>query len=188
MPGPPRRRRCPEAGRQGGDGRSPVGLYGTRALILLALAPYGAWIVVISIAFGLVGFATVAPTHLMATHHFPAGYLGLVFGLLSMAHPVGSALGSYLQGILRDVTGRYPPTLLGSSAALVVAMIGCLVALTGAAGGAPKSDGGGDGAAPSTQPGSSAGGTVASPKTSPKSTSDSACSSTSGSAGPAGRP
>lgn len=106
-------------------------LYGVRALILvlLALAPYGAWLVVISVAFGLVDFATVAPTHLIATRNFPAASLGLVFGLLSMAHQVGSALGSYLPGLLFDMTASYTPTLLGCSAALLAAMIGCLVTL-----------------------------------------------------------
>lgn len=106
-------------------------LYGVRALILtlLALAPYGAWLVVLSIAFGLVDFATVAPTHLIATRNFPAASLGLVFGLLSMAHQVGSALGSYLPGLLFDMTASYTPTLLASSAALLAAMIGCLITL-----------------------------------------------------------
>ncbi|MFF3910094.1 MFS transporter [Streptomyces sp. NPDC001848] len=109
-------------------------LYGTRALVLvlLALAPYGVWLVVISVAFGLVDFATVAPAHLIATRNFPAESLGLVFGLLSMAHQVGSSLGSYLPGVLHDVTGGYTPTLLGCSAALVLAMVGCLAALPGA--------------------------------------------------------
>ncbi|MDP9616103.1 MULTISPECIES: MFS transporter [Streptomyces] len=108
-------------------------LYGTRALvlILLALAPYGVWLVVLSVAFGLVDFATVAPTHLIATRHFPVESLGLIFGLLSMAHQLGASLGSYLPGVLHDLTGSYTPTLLGCSAALLVAMIGCLVVLPG---------------------------------------------------------
>ncbi|MCF3177417.1 hypothetical protein IPZ61_29390 [Streptomyces sioyaensis] len=109
-------------------------------LILLALAPYGAWLVVIGVAFGLVDFATVAPTHLIATRNFPASSLGLVFGMLSMAHQIGSALGSYLPGLLFDLTASYTPTLLGCSAALIAAMIGCLATLPGnstAAGTAP---------------------------------------------------
>ncbi|MFG2861208.1 MFS transporter [Streptomyces sioyaensis] len=108
-------------------------LYGVRALILivLAIAPCGAWLVVISVAFGLVDFATVAPTHLIATRNFPASSLGLVFGMLSMAHQVGSALGSYLPGLLFDLTASYTPTLLGCSAALIAAMIGCLATLPG---------------------------------------------------------
>lgn len=108
-------------------------LYGVRALILvlLALAPYGAWLVVISVAFGLVDFATVAPTHLITTRNFPASSLGLVFGTLSMAHQVGSALGSYLPGLLFDLTASYTPTLLGCSTALIAAVIGCLATLPG---------------------------------------------------------
>ncbi|WP_432097017.1 hypothetical protein [Streptomyces sp. bgisy100] len=45
--------------------------------------------------------------------------------------PVGSALGSYLPGLLFDMTAGYTPTLLGSSAALLAAMLGCLVTLPG---------------------------------------------------------
>ncbi|GFE13261.1 hypothetical protein Sgleb_13080 [Streptomyces glebosus] len=53
-------------------------LYGVRALImiLLALALYRAWLVVISVAFGLVDFATLAPTPLIATRNFPVASLG----------------------------------------------------------------------------------------------------------------
>lgn len=52
-----------------------------------------------------------------------------------MAHQVGASLGSYLPGILHDITGSYTPTLFGASAALLAAMIGCLTALPGTAGG-----------------------------------------------------
>ncbi|MEV4337014.1 MFS transporter [Streptomyces sp. NPDC049590] len=116
-------------------------LYGVRALvlILLALFPYGVWLVLISIAFGLVDFATVAPTHLIATRHFPADRIGLVFGLLSMAHQVGSSLGSYVPGLVHDLTGSYVPTLLGCAAALLIAMIGCLAALPARTTGAVQS-------------------------------------------------
>ncbi|MFD8624935.1 MFS transporter [Streptomyces hygroscopicus] len=107
-------------------------LYGTRALvlILLALAPYGVRLAVLSVAFGLVDFATVA-THLIATRHFPVESLGLIFGLLSMAHQLGASRGSCLPGVLHDLTGSCTPTLLGCSAALLVAMIGCLAGLPG---------------------------------------------------------
>lgn len=112
-------------------GRILAVIYGVRAitLLLLVLAPYGALLIVFAIVFGLVDFASVTPTHLIATQHFPAASLGLVFGLLSMGHQVGSALGSYLPGLLYDLTDSYTPTLIGCSAALVAAMLVCLASL-----------------------------------------------------------
>ncbi|MCK7622822.1 MFS transporter [Streptomyces sp. RS10V-4] len=105
-------------------------LYGTRAvtLALMALMPTGVPLLALSAAFGLVDFATVAPTHLIAARHFPGACLGLVFGLLSMAHQVGSALGSYLPGVLHDATGSYTPALLGCAVALLAAAPVCLAA------------------------------------------------------------
>ncbi|MFF2807976.1 MFS transporter [Streptomyces sp. NPDC058000] len=107
--------------------------YGARALplILMTLMPHGTSLVALSIAFGLVDFATVAPTHLIATRHFPTGSLGMIFGLLSMAHQVGSALGSYIPGALHNLTGSHISSLLGCAIALLAAVIDCLVLLPG---------------------------------------------------------
>ncbi|NLU71025.1 MFS transporter [Streptomyces sp. HNM0574] len=106
-------------------------LYGVRtlSLILLAMAPHGGWLVAFAVVFGLVDFATVTPTHLIATRHFPPAALGLVFGFLSMGHQLGSAVGSYVPGLLHDLTGSYTTTLIGCSAALFGATLVCLAVL-----------------------------------------------------------
>ena len=106
-------------------------LYGLRALSLLmpAALPHGGWLVAFGVFFGLVDFATVTPTHLIATRHFPPAALGLVFGMLSMGHQLGSAVGSYVPGLLYDLTGGYTVTLVGCSAALLAGTVVCLAAL-----------------------------------------------------------
>ncbi|GFE13262.1 hypothetical protein Sgleb_13090 [Streptomyces glebosus] len=48
-----------------------------------------------------------------------------------MEHQVGSAVGSYLPGLLHDTTASHTPPLLGSAAALLAAMIGRLLTLHG---------------------------------------------------------
>ncbi|MET9294655.1 MFS transporter [Streptomyces sp. NPDC003077] len=114
-------------------------LYAARSLTLvfLAVAPYDGWLVAFGLLFGLVDFATVTPTHIIATRHFPPAALGLVFGLLSMGHQVGSAVGSYVPGLLHDLTGSYTTTLIGCAAALLGATIVCVAGLPAKSGAAP---------------------------------------------------
>lgn len=106
------------------DNRKILGsLYALRAvtLIVLVFAPHGsAWLVMFGIAFGLVDFAVLAPTQVLASRLFEGHSVGMVFGLLSLSHQFGSALGSYLPGVLYDATGSYNVAFLGASAGLVL--------------------------------------------------------------------
>ncbi|MET8245022.1 hypothetical protein ABZV31_11750 [Streptomyces sp. NPDC005202] len=99
------------------------------AWAMLALAPHGTWLLAFGLLFGLVGFATVYPTNVIATHHFVPSQLGVLFGLLPMVHQVRSALGSYVPGLLHDLTGSYTPTLFGCAAALLAATLVCVAVL-----------------------------------------------------------
>jgi hypothetical protein len=53
-----------------------------------------------SISFGLVGFATVAPTIKLLSEYYKGQSVSLLTGWLFMSHQVGSALGSYIPGVL----------------------------------------------------------------------------------------
>ncbi|WP_235828062.1 MFS transporter [Brevibacillus migulae] len=60
-----------------------------------------------AILFGLVDFATVAPTQVLAAHYFQQYSIGQVLGWIFLGHQIGSALGAYLPGVLYNVTGNY---------------------------------------------------------------------------------
>jgi MFS family permease len=102
-----------------------AGLYGTRAvtLVLLLFTHSAPALLVFSLTFGLVDFATVAPTQVLASAWFRDHSLGVVFGLIFLAHQVGSAVGAYVPGALHDVTGSYDLALLAGVAVLVLATL-----------------------------------------------------------------
>lgn len=109
------------------DNRKILGtLYAVRTvtLIVLVFAPHGsAWLVMFGIAFGLVDFAVLAPTQVLASYLFEGNSVGMVFGLLSLSHQLGSAVGSYLPGLLYDLTGSYDVAFLGAAAGLIVGSV-----------------------------------------------------------------
>ena len=106
------------------DNRKILGmLYALRAatLVVLVFAPHGSvWLVVFGVAFGLVDFAVLAPTQVLASRLFEGHSVGMVFGLLSLSHQLGSALGAYLPGLLYDATGSYNVAFLGAAGGLVL--------------------------------------------------------------------
>jgi MFS family permease len=90
-------------------------------LIFLAQTTGVQGLIVFSILFGLVDFATVAPTSLLATRYFEK--YGWVLGWLSLGHQAGSALGAYIPGLLFDQTGNYQITLYIATAMLLAAVL-----------------------------------------------------------------
>jgi MFS family permease len=84
-------------------------IYAGRALTLvfLVFARDPMSLFVFAVAFGIVDFSTVAPTTALATVLFGRRTAGTVFGLVALSHQIGSALGSYLGGLVHDVTGSY---------------------------------------------------------------------------------
>ncbi|BAH45179.1 conserved hypothetical membrane protein [Brevibacillus brevis NBRC 100599] len=75
--------------------------------LLLFFVAHPSLLILFSISFGLVDFATVAPTQLLATQHFKNYSMGLVMGWLFLSHQAGSALGAYLPGMIFEQTGHY---------------------------------------------------------------------------------
>jgi sugar phosphate permease len=85
------------------------GLYAARALsiVILLNSHNPGLLIVFAVLFGLVDFATVAPTQLLATQYFKNYSIGFILGWLSLSHQIGSALGAYLQGLFYSHAGSY---------------------------------------------------------------------------------
>lgn len=67
-------------------------------------------LILFSISFGIVDFATIAPTMKLASEYAKKGTLGLMIGLLFFGHQIGAALGSFVPGVLFDLYGNYTIT------------------------------------------------------------------------------
>ncbi|MCY8751787.1 MFS transporter [Bacillus inaquosorum] len=100
-------------------------LYAVRALsIVILIYSYEPYLLLaFAILFGLVDFATVAPTQMLATQYFQNYSIGLMIGWLSLAHQIGSALGAYVPGVIYTVTGEYTLAFYLSIGMLVLASV-----------------------------------------------------------------
>ncbi|WP_246942465.1 MFS transporter [Bacillus pinisoli] len=109
-------------------------LYGSRALTIVILlfiihnpAAFGFFLnesyllLLFGISFGIVDFATVAPTVKLATEYFKQMSVGVILGWLYLSHQIGSALGAYLPGLLFDLTGGYSSSFIYAIILLVAA-------------------------------------------------------------------
>ncbi|MCL4123438.1 UNVERIFIED_CONTAM: hypothetical protein GTU68_021035, partial [Idotea baltica] len=106
------------------DPRRMLGwLYAVRAvsLVLVLVLNQGFWLVQFGVLFGIVDFATVAPTQTLVSRYFGARSMGFVFGLVLASHQVGSAIGSYVPGRLYDLTGSYGLSFIMAATTLVIA-------------------------------------------------------------------
>ena len=93
-------------------------IYAGRAvtLVYLVFARDPASLFVFAVAFGIVDFSTVAPTTALSTILFGRRSAGTVYGLVSLSHQLGSALGSYAGGVIHDLTGSYTAFFLAGAA------------------------------------------------------------------------
>ncbi len=84
-------------------------IYAGRAvtLVFLVFARDPVLLFVFAVTFGIVDFSTVAPTTALSTMIFGRRSAGTVFGLVALSHQFGSATGSYVGGVIHDVTGSY---------------------------------------------------------------------------------
>ncbi len=58
------------------------------------------------------GGASIAPTSSLCAHHFKDMSIGLIFGYVSISHHLGGTLGSFVPGVLYDLTGSYTSSFL----------------------------------------------------------------------------
>ena len=75
------------------------------AFLLLPQTPFS--VIVFSIVMGVLWLSTVAPTNALVAIMFGTRHLGLLGGIVFLSHQVGSFLGVYFGGYLRDVYGSY---------------------------------------------------------------------------------
>jgi len=92
------------------------------SLVVLVFAGDPITLLVFAALFGLVDFATLAPTQLLATKLFRGG-IGTVFGYLFMSHQLGSAVGAFVPGLVYDQTGGYLASLSGAMTLLLIASV-----------------------------------------------------------------
>ncbi len=75
------------------------------AFLLLPQTPTS--IIIFSIVMGVLWLSTVAPTNALVAVMFGTRHLGMLGGIVFFSHQIGSFLGVYFGGYLRDVYGSY---------------------------------------------------------------------------------
>ncbi|UFJ39408.1 MFS transporter [Brevibacillus humidisoli] len=100
-------------------------LYAVRALsiVILLYSHDPMWLLGFAILFGLVDFATVAPTQMLATTYFQRYSIGMMMGWLFLSHQLGSALGAYIPGVLYNYTNSYNLSFYASILLLIGASL-----------------------------------------------------------------
>jgi MFS family permease len=95
------------------------------ALLWLATATSETALIVFALFFGLTDMATIPFSAAATAEMFGPRMLGLLTGLLAVAHSTGASLGSYLAGRGYELLGGYPPVIVAS---VVVALTAALIA------------------------------------------------------------
>lgn len=103
-------------------------LYATRALtyIFLIFLRQPALLLIFAVVFGMVEMATSPPTNSLAVQLFDKYSVGAVLGVVAVCHQLGGAAGSWLPGLIYDLTGSYTIILI---LAAVLLFAGALAAL-----------------------------------------------------------
>ena len=87
---------------------------------MLLFTAYKPWILVVfAFVYGVTEMASIAPTSSLCVNLFEKYSIGVIFGLVSVSHQLGGAIGSLLPGIIYDLTGTYTPVFL-----LAIAFLG----------------------------------------------------------------
>lgn len=95
-------------------------LRGATFLVLMNIGTSYEMLIVFTVAFGAVDYATVPVTASLVASHIGLRVMGLAMGLISAGHALGAALGAWSGGYVFDLTMRYD-WVWGVSAALAVA-------------------------------------------------------------------
>jgi MFS family permease len=108
-------------------GRRPlIAAFVIRALGLLWLstATSEGALLAFAVVFGMTDMATIPLSAAATSEMFGPRMLGVLTGLLAVAHQTGAALGSYLAGQGYELFGGYPPVMIaGVGAAMLAALL-----------------------------------------------------------------
>ncbi|PLR93860.1 MFS transporter [Bacillus sp. T33-2] len=96
-------------------------IFSSNAGLMKLFMDYPVLLLAFSVSFGLVDFATVAPTIKLLSDYFKGQSFGLLSGWLFMSHQLGSAIGSYIPGLLFDETNSYQLSFLIAFILLIAA-------------------------------------------------------------------
>lgn len=78
-------------------------------------------LIIFAISFGIVDFATVAPTIKLISVYFSHLSVGFIIGIIFFSHQVGAAFGSFIPGLLFDLTNGYESSFICSIILLIIA-------------------------------------------------------------------
>ena len=77
--------------------------------IFLLVPPSPLTVVLFAMVMGILWLSTVPPTNGLVAVMFGTRHLGLLGGMVFLSHQIGSFLGVWMGGYLRDVFGSYDP-------------------------------------------------------------------------------
>jgi MFS family permease len=100
---------------------SVVYLLRALAILLLLVVRDGVMLTVWAVAFGLTYIASVPPTAGLTADLFGKLAVGQLFGWIYLSHQVGAAVGSWIGGVLYDMSGNYAAAFLSAAALAFVA-------------------------------------------------------------------
>ena len=87
-------------------------IYVGRSIVVTAfllLPPSPTTVLLFATTMGLLWLSTVAPTNALVAIMFGTRHLGMLSGVVFLSHQIGSFLGVWLGGYLRDMTGSFEP-------------------------------------------------------------------------------
>jgi sugar phosphate permease len=89
-------------------------IYSVRAItFLFLLLIQSPWLLIpFAVVYGATEMASIAPTSSLAASLFDQYSVGTIIGFISVSHQIGGALGSWIPGILFDLTGSYHSVLI----------------------------------------------------------------------------
>jgi len=76
--------------------------------------------------FGVTDMATIPLSAAAATEMFGARMLGVLMGVLVVAHQIGSAVGAYVAGLGYEILGGYPPVIVAAVGAALLGAVLCV--------------------------------------------------------------
>ena len=103
-------------------------IYSLRAVtyvFLIALDQPGL-LLVFALIYGITEMASIAPTNSLTIQSFEGFSIGAILGLVTVSHHIGGAIGSWIPGLVYDLTGSYYPVLV---LAIIMLSCGALIAL-----------------------------------------------------------